>query len=496
VLIYVDGALIVDNNPDLRNNFVTDLGRRFPVEDKGELNWILNVFVTRNRQKRTLSLSQELYIDDLLTKCDGFIDSSTTRRFDSPLEEASTLSPDLSPTLGSDEHIALAPQRQMYMSVVGGLLWLANMTRPDIAFAATTLARVLTNPGTPHIRAAVRVLLYLRGTKQRVLTFATQPDRLLDVYVDSDWAIKFSCSGVMCFLYGCLFHWFSKMQRSVSLSSAEAEYFGAMLCARDVVFIRDLLSDLGFELSSPTPIYSDSKSAIDMSFDPVAFKKTKHILRAAEFLRDLVAREVVVLRHMSGKLMLADILTKAVARVTFLKLIGLLDNYTPPPPQASPLRPVGHMVTTRPTGRPRILTSFAAVPMRFPLATARQFGPLNEGAIGFCQCPYAPHGCRNEMYEMDNTIYCDYCFFESNVLDNVPRACHCDCVGCEPPVAPCVRDDCPCTASRDGRSHSFCSSTCADGRPCSMPVHTYPLLWPRASPMPQADVYPADPSPG
>ena len=101
-----------------------------------------------------------------------------------------------------------------------------------------------------------------------------------------------------------------------------------MICARELVFIRDLLVDLGFTLPGPSPIYSDSKSAIDMSYDPVAFKKTKHILRAAEFLRDLVAREVTKLLHISGTLMLADILTKPVARSVFTTLIKLLDDYS------------------------------------------------------------------------------------------------------------------------------------------------------------------------
>ena len=93
----------------------------------------------------------------------------------------------------------------------------------------------------------------------------------------------------MFFYYGCLFHWFSKMQRSVTLSSAEAEFFGAMLAAKEVIFIRELLIDLGFIIDAPSVIKCDSKSAVGMAFDPVAFKKTKHILRAAEFLRDLVA---------------------------------------------------------------------------------------------------------------------------------------------------------------------------------------------------------------
>ena len=66
----------------------------------------------------------------------------------------------------------------------------------------------------------------------------------------------------------------------------------SLMAARDVMFIRDLMTDLGIVLTT-CRIQSDSKSAVDMSLDPVAFKRTKHILRAAEFLRDLVAREVV-----------------------------------------------------------------------------------------------------------------------------------------------------------------------------------------------------------
>jgi hypothetical protein len=101
-----------------------------------------------------------------------------------------------------------------------------------------------------------------------------------------------------------------------------------MMAARDVIFIRDILIDLGISLDGPSVIFSDSKSAVDMSIDPVAFKKTKHILRAAEFLRDLVAREVIALKHLPGKIMLADVLTKAVARAIFLLLTRLIAEYS------------------------------------------------------------------------------------------------------------------------------------------------------------------------
>jgi hypothetical protein len=131
----------------------------------------------------------------------------------------------------------------------------------------------------------------------------------------------------MFFYMGCLFHWFAKTQKSVSLSSAESEFFGAMLAAKDTIFFRDLLVDFFIALDGPTVIACDSKSAVDLAFDPIAFKKTKHILRAAEFLRDLVARRVVTLRHVKGELMIADLLTKANDRATFVALLKLLDAF-------------------------------------------------------------------------------------------------------------------------------------------------------------------------
>ena len=118
------------------------------------------------------------------------------------------------------------------------------------------------------------------------------------------------------------------MQKSVSLSSAEAEFYGAMMTARDLVWLRELLVDFDLALSEAITIWSDSKSAVDMSFDPVAFKQTKHIMRCAEFLRDLVSRDVVTLRHVPGRVMIADLLTKAVARAMYLSLMQLFRRYS------------------------------------------------------------------------------------------------------------------------------------------------------------------------
>ena len=62
--------------------------------------------------------------------------------------------------------------RTAYMSIVGGLLWLANMTFPELSYPASQLARFLTNPAMEHYQAAMRVLTYVSQSRTRRLRFA------------------------------------------------------------------------------------------------------------------------------------------------------------------------------------------------------------------------------------------------------------------------------------------------------------------------------------
>ena len=126
---------------------------------------------------------------------------------------------------------------------------------------------------------------------------------------------------------GCPFAWVAKTQRSVSLSSAEAEFFGAMLAAKEALFMRDVLVDLNRALVGPTIICTDSKACVELSVDAVAFKKTKHILRAAEFLRDLVLRRVFTLWHIPGTKNPADVMTKPLPRGTFVLTLDLIHDF-------------------------------------------------------------------------------------------------------------------------------------------------------------------------
>lgn len=155
LVIWVDDCIIVCNDPSLRAEFVEYLSTKHPTEDKGELQWVLQVKVTRDRHSRSLTLSQELYTNDLVKRHGQLLDG-LTRRFDSPFDPTVTLSHDQCPTPGSVEATEMEGYREVYMSLVGAYLWLANVTRPELCYVAAQLARFVSNPGVVHYRAVPR----------------------------------------------------------------------------------------------------------------------------------------------------------------------------------------------------------------------------------------------------------------------------------------------------------------------------------------------------
>ena len=162
-----------------------------------------------------------------------------------------------------------------------------------------------------HYRAMLRILAYVHQTKDCALVLQPNQESQVTIYSDASWLSDLSVSGGLIFYQGCLVTWWSRRQKSISHSSAEAEYFAASVASREGLYIRDLLEDLGTPVKGPTPLLLDSKAAISLTQAPVAFKKTKHILRAAHELRDRCARGMYRAEYVEAANQLADIMTKA-----------------------------------------------------------------------------------------------------------------------------------------------------------------------------------------
>jgi hypothetical protein len=121
-------------------------------------------------------------------------------------------------------------------------------------------------------------------------------------------------------LGGAAISWASKLQPTVALSSAEAEYMSLSAGVQEAIHLRQLMSDLGFPQRGPTVIYEDNQGCIALSENPVMHKRTKHIDVRHHFIRERVESGDIALKYVATKDQLADLLTKALKRDVFQRL--------------------------------------------------------------------------------------------------------------------------------------------------------------------------------
>jgi hypothetical protein len=177
------------------------------------------------------------------------------------------------------------------------------------------LAQFSANPGKAHIEAFKRLLRYLKGTAEFVLTLGSK-DTGTDLigWTNSDWAqdpdSRQSVSGYIFDVTGGSVSWASKRQPTVALSTTEAEYMAASNTTKEAIWLRVLLEDLGFPQVSATTLHADNLGCIALTNGTVTHSYAKHIDICHHFIRERVANSEIDLQYVSTKEMLADILTK------------------------------------------------------------------------------------------------------------------------------------------------------------------------------------------
>ena len=147
LVVHVDDILV--SGEEACDELHHTLNENFLTEHLGELKWYLGCAVEHDWQQDSVTIKQPAMIDTLTKRL------NVTAQSDTP---ASTVA-DLGPTTADDTMVD-CPFKQ----VVGDVMWLAGMTRPDIANAARAVARHSHNPCERHWKAAVKILAYLNST--------------------------------------------------------------------------------------------------------------------------------------------------------------------------------------------------------------------------------------------------------------------------------------------------------------------------------------------
>lgn len=166
-----------------------------------------------------------------------------------------------------------------------------------------------------------RVLRYLRGTTNFGISFNSETDFAVRAYSDSDWGgcleTRRSTGGFCTFLGSNLISWSAQKQPSVSRSSTEEEYRTLSDTAAELVWLLNLMREIGIPHTAPPELFCDNLSAVYLSATPAMHKRSKHFEVDFHFVRERVASGSLIVHHIPGVQQLADIFTKSLSTQSF-----------------------------------------------------------------------------------------------------------------------------------------------------------------------------------
>lgn len=212
-----------------------------------------------------------------------------------------------------------------YRELIGSLMYVATITRPDIMYATSELSKFVSNFGHAHYNAAKRVVKYLKATINLGIEykFGENADKLIG-YSDADFAgdvdLRRSMSGNAFILNGGIIAWTAKRQKTVALSICESEYIAACAATREAIWLRRLLKDIGKKQSNGTSIKMDNQAAISLIKKDENKNRTKYIDVQYHFTREKYMTGEIEIEFVPSKDQLADVFTKPLPRERFTSL--------------------------------------------------------------------------------------------------------------------------------------------------------------------------------
>ena len=193
----------------------------------------------------------------------------------------------------------------------------------------------MSNPGRTMWTAAKRVLRYLKATKALSIRFKARSHskrgQRTCAHVDASHAAdpdkRRSRCGHVVEYNGTAVLWRSIMQKRVALSTGEAEYRALTYAVKDIMWLRNILAELGRPENVPTPISEDNRACIAMVENPIVSARNKFIELDCHFVRDHQQLQNIRMSEVDTADQVADIMTKNLPGPTFRKhRVAILDG--------------------------------------------------------------------------------------------------------------------------------------------------------------------------
>jgi hypothetical protein len=231
-----------------------------------------------------------------------------SKSYSTPMEVGSRLT--------SKESSEAAANATAYRSIVGGLLYAATLTRPDITYATKVVSRFMSEPKSTHLKAAKRIVQYLKGNNTFALKYHKTGESLkITAYSDADFAgdvsTRKSTTGYIVLINNQPVSWRSAKQTSVSTSTVEAEYLAASLTAKESMWIKNLVEEIiTSKCDGPILLHVDNAGAKTLAEAKMINTLTKHIDVSYHLIRHFVQHGQIKIISCDTKENIADIFTK------------------------------------------------------------------------------------------------------------------------------------------------------------------------------------------
>ena len=325
-MLYTDDTLLFGIDKSVTDKVIADLKKTgLDLTVEGDIKDFLGVHVEELNGSYTIT--QHLLTSQILSKLR--INEATASK-PTPVEKI------LRPGEGQPEF----DKHFDYRSIIGKFLYLEKGTHPDLAYVVHQCARYASNPRHNHAAALRHIGRYLWGMQKRGTIITPDLTNDIELYADADFAgewtregsanpkTSLSRSGYTLRYAGCPILWKSKMQTTIALSTAEAEYVALSQGLRDTIPILRLMNEISRNMpkvlkaktSIKCKVYEDNQAAIAMATSPKVTQRAKHISTKVHHFKQYIRDKTIPVIHIATHRQIADIFTKPLATKLFISL--------------------------------------------------------------------------------------------------------------------------------------------------------------------------------
>jgi hypothetical protein len=284
---HVDDLVGIAPNEAILNQLEEKAEEHIELEKRGKPANLLGMELQWNAQGTRVIMTQQSLIESMAAK---YLSNISSTKHSLPLN----------PALYAASEVDFK-EPTLYQAIIGGLLYISRMTRPEIAIHVNLLGRRASKPSEENYKAAIMLLQYLQSSKSIGIKLEKPINLQMTIYADASYGGEEARSqtGVLSTLGNQPIGWYSRRQDVVSLSITEAEYIATCEAAKDAAWAKQFLEEIGITLKPS--LKTDSEGSFNLAQTSRCLRRTRHIEHRYHYIRQQVQKDNLSIATIPGK---------------------------------------------------------------------------------------------------------------------------------------------------------------------------------------------------